>query len=340
MKKQIIAAAVAAAFAVPAMAQVTVGGNFDISYDFGKQNEANKVLDTQGAMSTSALTLAGSEDLGGGLKAYFNINSRLGQGGQVNGDVGSGQAAEGTTTVANRQGTINFGDRGFQVGVSGGFGDVAFGKTPGTAMGATIRGGVAGNLSLLQESSLGDRPNNMVSYTTPKMGAFTGRLVYVVETESYEVSGSYTSGNLVVNAAYADVKAFTDAVTQGATNDTAGTDMGLRIGYNLGFAALNVSYIKGETGRGGYATDSTQYSVGVTVPAGSLSYFAEYGDRNSGSTTAAAPGDVFYNVGAVYNLSKRTNIYGVYNKATDAYSTALTTDAAEPKMIVGVRHSF
>jgi predicted porin len=328
MKKHLIAAAVAGALAVPAMAQVSIGGNFDISYDLGKRNEDTKVLN-YGQMSTTALTIGGTEDLGNGLSAYFNVNSRFGQGGGIDGNVGSGQAGE--ANVGQRAGAINFGDRGYQVGVKGGFGDVAIGKTTSTAMGG-IRGGVAGNFSLLQESTWGDRPNNMISYTTPKFGAVSARLVYSLEAESYEVSVTYAAGPLTASVAYADVNPFEDSDSQGSTDDREGNDTGVKVGYNFGPAAVNVSYIKGETGAS-YATDTQQYSVGVTVPLGAVSLIAEYGDRDSAGLSV---GGTFYNVGAVYSLSKRTNVYGMYNDITDS-STATNDD---PQMVIGIRHSF
>ena len=75
MKKHLIAAAVAAAVAVPAVAQVTVYGLFDAAYTDIKTTTAaavttktNDYVDS-GRMSGSRLCFRGAEDLGGGLKA-------------------------------------------------------------------------------------------------------------------------------------------------------------------------------------------------------------------------------------------------------------------------------
>ncbi len=364
MKKHLIAAAVAATVAVPAMAQVTIGGNFDISYDLGQQNSQTGALNTAGAFTTSALTFGGSEDLGGGLSAYFNVNSRFGAGNQVEGAVGTAQAIQ--DVVERRAGAINFGDRGFQVGIKGSFGDIAVGKTTGTAIGGIIRGGVAGNFSLLSESLWGDRPNNMLSYTTPDFSGFSGRVVYQFSggvpqssaaNGSYELSGQYLKGPLQINVAYNSVKAgayTTDGTTsgttseQGSTGTHAGNDTGIRVQYNFGPAALNLSYLDNETAA---TTSRTQYSVGVTVPAGAWSFLAEYGARDAATNV----GDAFYNVGAVYTLSKRTNIYGVYSKLEDgttasrgliggsgAIAAANSADgvSTDARIVLGLRHSF
>jgi predicted porin len=361
MKKHLIAAAVAAAtVAAPAMAQnVTIGGNFDVSYDLGKQNSDTQAINTAGAFTTSALTIGGTEDLGGGLAAYFNVNSRLGGGNQINGSVGSVQALQDAN--AQRAGAINFGDRGFQVGIRGAFGDIAIGKTTGTAIGGVIRGGVVGNFSLLSESLWGDRPNNMISYSTPKVSGFTGRVVYQLSggtansnasNGSYELSGQYAQGPLTVDIAWNSVKAGAYGNTTAALNTNQGTattvdgnDTGARIQYNLGVAAVNVSVLSNETAA---AAKRSQYSFGVTVPMGAWSFLGEYGSRDAAASTT---GDTFYNIGAVYNLSKRTNIYGVYAVLDDTSNAAgrgligggaNSADgvAGDGKMVVGLRHSF
>jgi len=352
MKKHIIAAAVAAAVAVPAMAQnVSIGGNFDMSYDFGDQNATTQLLNAAGAFTTSAITISGTEDLGGGLKAYFNVNSRLGNGNLISGATGSKEATQ--DKVSDRAGAINFGDRGFQVGITGAFGDVAIGKTTGTAFGGTIRGGVAGNFSLLSESRWGDRPNNMISYTTPAFNGLKGRAIYQTSggnfrdgdsNGSYELSLNYVNGPLTVDAAYNKVKAgaYTDSNDE-ADATVAGSDTGVRAQYNFGSFAANLSYINNETAA---ASTRRQWSAGVTVPLGNINLLAEYGKRDA---AASSTGDGFYNVGAVYNLSKRTNVYAVYNKLRDATGTGKSiadsdenadSTADTARYVVGIRHSF
>lgn len=347
MKKHLIAAAVAAAVAVPAMAQVTIGGNFDVSYDLGKQNETQN-LNTQGAMSTSALTLAGKEDLGGGMYAAFNINSRLGQGGNIEGRAGSGQVEPDDADTGERQGAINFGDRGFQVGIGGAFGEIMIGKTTATAIGGTIRGGVAGNFSLLTESLWGDRPNDMISYTSPELTkGLKVRGVYQLESKSYELSANYKAGAITIDAAYNNVEAGANQGLNGATSSTqgsfatiAGNDMGARVQYNAGVALINVSYLKNESGN---AAKPNQYSVGLSIPLGATSVIAEYGDRDLPG--ANNTGGAFYNVGAIHSMSKRTNVYGIYAKVDSATAAATGVQgvngvAEEARIVLGLRHSF
>lgn len=320
MKKHLIAAAVAAAVAVPAMAQVSIGGNVDLSYDMGDRNTGD-TFDI-GRLSTPAITLSGSEDLGGGLKAFFNINSRLGQVFGNEGTVGGGQ------TAAERNGSLNFGDRGAQIGLTGVFGEIALGKTTGTALGGVIRGGVVGNLSLLDESTFGDRPKDMISYTTPAFSGFSGRYIYQSSTASAEASLQYRSGPLQVNVAQNTIKAADENEDQGTNAVIAGSDTGLRVSYDFGFAAVNVSYIKFET-----LTEEqkrTMNSVGVTLPVPGLKgvvLAVESGNKE----TADGGDNKMINSSLVYTLSKRTNAYFAY-QSIDSNEDNLTA--------IGLRHSF
>lgn len=320
MKKQLIAAAVAAALAAPAMAQnVSIGGNFDVSYDFSKNNTSD-ALKTDGLLSTPALNVGVTEDLGGGMKAFANVNSRWGHTMGVQGSAGSTQAASGK--VADRTGAINFGDRGSQVGLSGAFGEIAVGKTTGTGLGG-IRGGVNGNLSLLSESSWGDRPDSMVSYTTPVVNGLSLRIVYQTTTNSMEVSGKYSAGPLSVAVAANDVKAVSAVTgvygTAGVSAVNAGKDQGMRVTYKAGPATINASVIKYETA----STDSTEKMIGVSYPlTGALTIGVDSGEVANVTKT---------NASLVYTLSKRTNVYAAAQKKGD---TADTTTA------VGIRHSF
>lgn len=340
MKKHIIAVAVAATVSMPALAQVTVGGNFDLSYDFGNQN-SNNLMNPQGALSTSALTMSGKEDLGGGMYAIFTIASRLGQAGEVEGAVGGAQTAA-NAEPDNRQGTINFGDRGFQVGIGGAFGEFMVGKTTGTAIGGTIRGGVAGNFSLLSESLWGDRPNSMISYTTPTFSGFKVRGIVQGADSNYEVSVNYTRGPLTIDAAYnsvaAAVHASADGVAtlQGSGAKIEGNDRGFRVQYNFGIAALNTSYVKNQTAAG----TPNQHSLGVTVPLGAAVLLAEIGDRDREGANNV--GGRFNNIGAIYNLSKRTNAYFMYSKveAATVVSRNSTGLAEDGRSVVGLRHTF
>ena len=89
MKKHLIAAAVAATLAVPAMAQVSISGRLDAGYSAIDAQDNTK--DTTGigysADTSSRLTFKASEDLGGGLKASLVLEAGIG-GAPKAGDLG------------------------------------------------------------------------------------------------------------------------------------------------------------------------------------------------------------------------------------------------------------
>jgi predicted porin len=324
MKKHLIAAAVAAAVAVPAMAQVTIGGTIDMSYDFGDRtnwtsgdgrgSDANGL--TSGLLTTSDLKLSGSEDLGGGLKAFFQINSGLNR--VLNSDCPGGCLND---LNYNEGSVITFGDRGALIGIQGSFGSIAVGKTTGTAINA-LRGGVAGNLSLLNAGSFeddADRPTNVIDYTSPAFNGVTARVIYQLGEND---DGVGNRGDSEISFAYANGPLTAGIAFQNADGDS---DIGARVTYNFGPAAVNFSFqdIEGQS--------SNFYSLGVTVPVDAISFFAEYQDRPDVKTRI--------NLGAVYNLSKRTNVYFVYSDDKENAS-ANDNQSAESVMAVGIRHSF
>ncbi len=95
-------AAVALVASTAAMAQVTVYGNADGSIVTGNGKTA---FDGGGGYTTSLLGVRGSEDLGGGLKASFNLESAVnfGNGGQ-------GGGAGGNTGLFNRAANVSLGN--------------------------------------------------------------------------------------------------------------------------------------------------------------------------------------------------------------------------------------
>jgi len=200
MKKHLIAAAVAGAFAVPAIAQVTISGVVDIGY--GTVNApANGASVQTGDISrvamngsaTSALIFGMTEDLGGGLKAIgrLELNPDYSGGTGVVGGAGavSGAGATGLGTGAN----------GYSfVGLEGGFGKILLGRlNTGTlqawgnlspfgtgigsgygASGIYARYGAAGNLN----NTAPTRFNGAIEYTTPTVNGLAGRVLYVPGT--------------------------------------------------------------------------------------------------------------------------------------------------------------
>jgi len=289
MKKHLIAAAVAGALAVPAMAQVTVYGIIEMGYE---QNDPGAGSSTSSIESnefnSSRFGLRGEEDLGGGLKAFFRLESGL-------------DATNGT------DGSVMF-DRGAEVGISGGFGSVAFGKLD--------HAGIEGNeLSLIGNVGLGDGKvetgkasdvNDTVRYVTPSMGGVTLNVTYTPKDNgsatthdgitSYQLAGKLAGMNFKLGG--------------GEVKDAAGKMkvMGVAASYDFGVASASLLY---QTQDNPTNTDAKNTIVNVSVPVGSgVKVMGQYetldvdgGDASDSTTTAIALEKA---------LSKRTSVYGLY----------------------------
>jgi len=337
MKKQIIAAAVAAAFAVPAAAQVTISGRVDQSLGNGTSTadkKANRV--NSSLLTTSQLVITGSEDLGGGLKANLYVSSQL----------------------APDTGTFSWGNRGFTVGLSGKFGAVTIGKDAGSAIDAIATSAVVNNLG--NYSVLNNRVNNSISYTSPSFSGMTARVIYTAGNDDgtddtakkqnrlTEVSATYVGGPLTVRLAQSKTSMAAIATAATATNSfgtTASTaastrddvsERGIQANYNAGFALINARYVErttegAETGTGLRDQNATGY--GASIPVAGVALNLDYLKLDHSTATSSF---AITSATVVKELSKRTNVYGAYS-AKDYDDTAKNTESI---YAIGVRHSF
>jgi general bacterial porin, GBP family len=352
MKKHLIAAAVAATLAVPAMAQVKISGTLDIGVM--ENRDATAKVSGSGAVSakvktsntgedsgysTSVLNFSGSEDLGGGLKAGFFWNQT------INPDSGAEGAREGYLTL------------------DGGFGQVKVGrfvpageKTIGSSItGTTLQPGTIDPLFNWDGTELGRQGGN-IQYTTPSIAGFKVIVGYndqtsdasatagKVETRQIDLAVAYSAGPLKVGVSKTtgDYKAEAGAANGLAlAGSKADIDMtGLSVSYNMGPALLKAGYFDYKSKRpGSTVSDIDGYQAGVTVPLGAISLYAGiYDAKDKDDGTAANKIDLEgHQLGAIYSLSKRTSAYVVMGQ------DKLKTVSASGKIkgtVLGIRHSF
>jgi general bacterial porin, GBP family len=192
MKKHLIAAAVAAAVAAPAaFAQnVSLYGTVDLSYgSYSAVGSKAAGAGTQsavqsGMLTTNRLGFRGEEDLGSGLKAGFVLE---------------------TAMPFDSEGTRSFGDRGAELYLSGGFGQIRIGKAA-TSDANTLCSGPT-NLTNFTTCGTATRPDNRVQYITPAMNGFTANIAYATDAADDEDlvkvsknNGRYTNIGLNYNS--------------------------------------------------------------------------------------------------------------------------------------------
>jgi len=340
-KKNLVAAAALLALAGAAQAQVKLYGMIDMSVGSFESAGGDRTTEVaSGKMMTSYFGLSGSEDLGGGLKAEFVLESFLA------GDTG--------TTLNNEAG--GFWGRGSWVGLSGGFGRVALGQYDNPlftygytynpfgssmAFSPTMRHYYYGQGNIGQANGgtgIDTGFVNSVTYETPVMGGLMATLQYSPkesgDSASYAAAVSYNAGPL--SAALTYVKSGISTAYDADEKIWA-----LGASYDFGVAKAFLQYTavdQDESTVGGFqaANEDKIYQLGVSVPlSDKASVMASYGKQtNKLDGSGAKEKDTVFSLGYNYMLSKRTDVYGVFT------NNQHTGEKSGQTFAVGVRHNF
>ncbi len=367
MKKHLIAAAVAAAVAVPAMAQnVTVYGRLDAGYTSLDVKPAATALNvagmtvggtgkTQGIAygidQTALWGLRGTEDLGGGLKANFVIESGIGG---SNTNVATAVAASGNgATGQTFSNPTNLGSRLLYASLSNAGGtevrigyQSSFVRDVGVGFAADGATNVTGNIVAGAFAPRHNAITLLQSAGSLQFGASVSRqttntnVAGASDTDvgsGYALTARYSAGPLSAQIAYMNND---NGVQAAATKNEKSTTIA-GASYNFGAAQAYVQYatMENETGTAANQPEASVWNVGVRVPMGNLGLFASVSGGDNRSTAGGYKGDVEgYNIGARYNLSKRTNAYAIYGKTEIDTSGSTSTEAKQ--FAVGVTHVF
>ena len=298
MKKSLLALAVLGAFAGAASAQssVTLYGTVDLSAKYVKNEGSNRRLSlSQDGINSSQLGFRGIEDLGGGLKAGFDLIAG------VNADTGTTNAK-----FFNRRAVIK---------LIGNFGEIRAGRdyTP-TFWNQTIFDafgtvGLGSSLNVAQlTTATFVRADNSIDYYLPSnLGGFYGQVMVAAAENGPQ--GRYIGGRAGFAAGPFDVALAYG--TQRSAAPTFGDDKTVNVGgaYDFGFLKL-MGYIDRDSQTG---LKDTRGGVSVVVPFGQSEVHVGY--ARSKLTNTIAPSNYSSTVWQAsatyqYNLSKRTAMYG------------------------------
>ncbi|HWP17600.1 MAG TPA: porin [Burkholderiaceae bacterium] len=310
MKRSLIALSVlgAIAGAVQAQSNVTLYGRVDLG--LARNIGADHWVMQEG--SGSRLGFRGTEDLGGGLKALFNIEHRFSP------DTG----AANSTFWAGRS----------VVGLEGGFGNVVFGREYTPARNVANRadpwGGdtVARMEPILFGDILPSRRNNSITYSSPNFSGFRAQ----VQVGLDEVPGNDTDAYYGLNLTYA-----AGPLSLGYGYDKSGTDDHtwhlVTASYDFGTLRLTGAYGQG-TPQGATAADKHRsYMIAATAPVGAGELRLAYGKLE-----AVDPDEDLsskFGVGYHYPLSKRTTVYADIARDQEA-------DDHKTGFNIGLKHNF
>lgn len=358
MKKSLLALAVlAASGAAMAQSSVTLYGVADtgVTYTSGKENVYG--LTHLGGNTNSRLGFRGVEDLGGGLKATFQLEAGVGIDDGTDYFTGSGMAFR----------------RISKLGLEGGFGAVSLGRELTASYMAVSRYDVFGDTgigaSLAWKNGYDARTQNAISYYTPTISGFRaginygfGEQVKARDNRYVGVGLAYDNGPISVGFGYdrqnnVMAKVFDDEGMDLTTWQLGGS-------YNFGVAKVAAFYKETKykeivlLGGGGDSDKLKTFGLGVTAPVGAGEVRASY-NHHRATGVGADLGNTLkadqFSLGYVHNMSKRTALYGTYayikNKDNNGYhlgmqlngamaGAGLKDSGAQHGFQVGVRHAF
>jgi predicted porin len=322
MKKSLLALAALTAFAGAASAQssVTLYGRVDLSI------AKNIGSDTKGIQngSGSRLGFRGVEDLGGGMSALFNIETRF------DADTGGAQSVPVCDACT---GNRFWGARSF-VGLQGGFGQVVFGREYTTAfLGSQLAADpwgwdtIANNAAITGLGGIANvRNDSSVTYKISGGGfSFGAQVAEATDTlnqfatKPFNFVVGYSGGPLKANVAYEKT-----GEESGAGDTVKMVSVGAS--YNLGMFTPGFYYAKGTAISG---ADHKGWLLTATAPLGAGEFRAAYGDLKADGTSVRKQISLGYH----YSMSKRTTLYVDFARDSERDDNAAGYD-------VGLKHNF
>ncbi|SIO60930.1 porin [Paraburkholderia phenazinium] len=389
MKKRLSLLAIPAGLVLSAGAQaqssVTLYGIVDAGIAYvhnaqssNGQNQSTLVKFASGNISGSRWGLKGTEDLGGGLAAIFQLENGFNLG---TGALGQGSREFGRKAVVgltgNAWGTVTLG-RQYDPIV-----DLVQGLTEDNYFGGVF--GTPGDLDNYDNSL---RVSNSVKYVSPIFGGFQVEALYGLggvagstgSGRTWSLGAAYANGPLSLGAGYFYANGG-NTLTNGLRTWTSSSDSLFNTVINSGFASANsiqiakvgAQYVIGAATIGA-AYSNTQYGSDA------FSAFHETARFNNGSvffnyqftpavragvgynyTSLTGPSSAHYNqanLGADYAVSKRTDLYALFGyqkasgKTLNSSGATVNADASigdfgvnsgsnsQDVAVVGIRHKF
>lgn len=361
MNKKVMALAVAGAFAAPAAfaqsSNVQLYGRANLGFDhYEAKGAGNPVNAPQNVNNnrdgrfrvfdnSSRVGLRGTEDLGNGLKAIFQIEtgvnidngSNTAQGGQGNASSGFWASRDSFVGLDSNFGRLTFGRQsiywanGVNAQFAANYINTEIPWTNGTALGR-INSGALG-------SAAPARVSNVVQYTTPTFAGLNATLSYSPNFQEpvQNVSGNVdTDGNIwgatvrgtwgpwYAQVDYADVSGNSSLVGAPRLDGNA-WKVGGSWGYMPG-ARVGIIWVRSQANNAvGLTTGDKVNQDGWTLnwehTFGNFQVMAQFGFTNDikncngdpGTVSCDETGSTGYMIGGRYFLSKRTWLYASYN---------------------------
>lgn len=313
MKKFAILFALLASIGV-AQAQVSVFGTMDAGFADVKAPGGNtsQTNFTSGGMTTSHIGVKGSEDLGNGTRAVFELSSFLntGNGATLGGTTANTFARSAFVGLSNNKlGTVTLGRQinpsFLPIALFNAYGDSG---AYGPLWHATYFGNSGNPTTQVYNDTAWD---NAISYQTPQIG---GAVVTAVTSknatggDNVGANALYFKGNLGLMAFYQRTEVNSSGSFQNNIYANQAGSVAKGVGASYDFKVAKVFATFSEADHNATNIHSKTSQVSTLIPAGPGSIMAEYAHTSADKTY------VEYAVGYDYKLSKRTDVYATVGR--------------------------
>jgi predicted porin len=313
MKHSILFSAILASLCVTAHAQsnVTVYGRLNTTLENQQDAGAGRVTTMNN--NSSRFGFRGTEDMGGGMKTSFVLESGF----------NSTNGALSSSAMFGRQASL----------------EVSSASAGGLRLGRWFPGSYFATADYVSNHNhdtgrsgdnlySGDafgRSNSKIGYFTPNWNGFTGEASYAFKEgtagKSIDLAGNYVTGNLHAGLGYTSQDKYKQAAARAI--------------YFMGPLAVG-GYVQRETVDGSaFGSNRNIFRLSGMYTMGASEFHVNFGGSQKGGnfSESAKQGTLGYN----YNLSKRSKIYTYYTKTTTPTST---NPLNQNSFAVGVRHNF
>lgn len=322
MKKTLILAAILASAAGTAQAQssVTLYGLVDAGFLHSKVDgqSSRNALDS-GIQNDSRFGMRGSEDLGGGLKANFTLESGI-------------NVDDGTTTgsgLFNRQAWVGLSHSRF--------GEMRLGRQ--FILGSAFFTSIDPFGTVFRQAGIGStviaanqvRNDNTAMFFSPNFGGLQAAIGYSFTRSGQEVPGNANNNRAVTTGVRYNNGPIEAAVTYDRLDPGTGGANGIstQVGgaYDFGVVKVHALYadqrnIAVTAGTAAtpatsvpFASNTKSYMVGLSAPIGAGRVFGSYQKAKDWDIKG-------YSVGYTYALSRRTNAYAFFSDIDNLGSRA------------------
>ncbi len=304
---------------------------------------------SSGVQSGTRLGFKGSEDLGGGMKGLFVLETGIA------GDAGG-----------FNQGNLAFARQSF-VGLQSNFGTVTLGRQytsyfltlnqvadpfasglAGNAQNLMLPPGVPTGLPAATDPATRDaepdrviRMNNAIKYATPDLNGFSGEIAYGFgETTGNSDANRILTASFGYNVKPLNVRAAYYRKHNRTDTDKMESKM-LAANYDFGVAKVFAAVADNDW----FISKSRDFLIGATVPFGPHTFLASF-IRKTGRGVSDGDDANQIGLGYTYSLSKRTNLYAAYGRINNDGDARYTVGnnsengTSTKAFNLGVRHTF